>query len=144
MDRIDSVEQVGVVKHNLGGFLGEIFANGINHVQQTSISEILDIVHDRCPRSLDILRQLRHIRCLRTFLSQLIEELLYLCQVFQFYLLDEQDIYLGHHIHGFQQILGVVAMLLEEGVEAMMDIILEIAARRYLWQYLLDNAIVVP
>ena len=87
--------------------------------------------------------QFADIRGLGAFLSQLVKELLYFSKVFQFYLFDEQDVNLYHHIHRLQQILRIVALFLEERVEAVVDVILEVAVRRHLGKNLLDDVLVV-
>ena len=128
LDGVDGIEQVRVVEHDLGGLLGEVFADGVDEVQQSGISEILDIVHHGGARGLDVVGELTYVgRLLRAFLGYLVEEFLDLREILQFNLLDKQDVHLGHHVHGLQQVLAVVAMLLEEGIEAVMDIVLEIA-----------------
>ena len=73
---------------------------------------------------------------LRTVYRHLVEQLLDLREIFQLYLLDEKYVHLRHHVHRLQQILRVVAVLLEEGVETMVNIALEILRRTYLRQYL--------
>ena len=143
MNGVDGIQQIGVVEHHLRRLLGEVLAHRIDHVQQAGISQILDVIHDCSTRCLDILCQLADIGCLRTAVCQLLEQLLNLRQVFQLNLFNEQDVYLGHHIHGLQQVLAIVALFLEERVEAVVDIVLEIAVGRHLGQNLLDDALVV-
>ena len=82
-------------------------------------------------------------RLLRTVLGNLIEELLDLREILQLYLFDKQYIHLGHHVHGLQEILAVVAMFLEEGIEAVMDIVLEILVGGYLRENLFDDMLMV-
>lgn len=77
------------------------------------------------------------------FFGNLVEELLDLGEILQLYLLDEQDVNLGHHVHRLQEVFRIVAVLLEEGIEAVMDIVLEETVGRDLWQYLLDDMLVV-
>ena len=143
-DRIDGVHQVGVVKHDLRRLLGEVLTCRVDEVQQTGIGEVLDIVHHRGATGLYVLSELAHVRRLTgTTLGNLVEELLDLREILELYLLDEQDVNLCHHVHGLQQVLAVVAVLLEEGVEAVVDVVLKVAGGGYLRQYLLDDALVV-
>jgi len=143
MDGINGIEEVGVVEHHLRRLLGEVLALGIDHVDEARICQILDVVHHGSPTRLDIGSQLTDIGSLGTALGQLVEELLDLGQILQFDLLDEQDVDLGHHVHRLEQVLGVVAMLLEEGIETVVDVVLEIAAGGDIGQDLLDDLLVV-
>ena len=42
---------------------------------------------------------------------------------------DKQDIYFYHHVHGLEQIFREIAFLEEEGVEAVMEVVLKIIQR---------------
>ena len=144
LDGVDGVHQVGVVEHDLRGLLGEVFIDRIDEVRQSGVGEVFDVVHHRGAAGLDVVGELAHVgRLRRTVLGNHIEELLDLREIFQFDLLDEQDVHLGHHVHRLQQVLAVVALLLEEGIEAVVDIVLEVFVGRHLGQDLLDDALVV-
>ena len=131
------------MKHHLRGLLGERLASGVDHVDEAGIGQVFDVVHHRGAAGLNVDGQLADVGGFRTVNGQLIEQTLDLREVFQLNLLDEQDIYLGHHVHGLQQVLRVVAVLLEERVEAMVHIVLEIFLRTNLGQNLLDDVLVV-
>ena len=47
LQREDGIHQVGIVKHDLGWFLWEELTIRINHVDESCICQILDIVHHR-------------------------------------------------------------------------------------------------
>ena len=144
LDGVDGVHQVGVVEHDLRGLLGEVFIDGIDEVRQSGVGEVLDVVHHRGAAGLDVVGELAHVGCFRrTVLGNHIEELLDLREILQFNLLDEQDVHLGHHVHRLQQILAVVALLLEEGIETVVDIVLEVFVGRHLGQDLPGDALVV-
>jgi hypothetical protein len=87
--------------------------------------------------------KLTDIRSLGTSFCQLIEQLLDPGEIFQFYLLNQQDIHLSHHVHRLQQVLAVIAVFLEERIEAMMDIILEISAGGYFRKNVLNDVLMV-
>ena len=99
LDRIDGVHQVGVVHHHLGWFLWEPLPGRVNHVDKSRISKILDVVHYRSSAGVDLFGKLAHVGSLGTFYSELIEEPLDLGEIFQFDLLDEEDVNLGRHVH---------------------------------------------
>ena len=90
-----------------------------------------------------LVRQIADIRRTLPFSGQQVEQLLDFCEVFQFNLLDEQNVYFRHHVHGLQQILREIAILQEERVEAMVDIVHEVFRRTGLWQDLLDDVFVI-
>ena len=141
---IDGVEQVGIVKHHFRRLLREILTKRINQIQQACVGEILDVVHHGSTAGLDVVSQLAHIRrLLRAVFGNLVEELLDLRQILQLYLLDKQDIHLGHHVHRLQEVLAVVAVLLEEWIESVVDIVLKIAIGRHLRQDLAGNVLVI-
>jgi len=54
LDRIDGVHQVGVVHHHLGWFLWELLPVRVNHVDESRISKILDVVLFRIPAGVDV------------------------------------------------------------------------------------------
>ena len=88
-----------------------IIATRINDVYEAGIGQILDIVHDGGPAGLYLVGKIADVGGLGAFYSQQIEKFLYLGEIFEFYLLDEENIHFGHHVHRFQQILGKVPML---------------------------------
>ena len=139
---IDGVHQVGVVQHHLGRLFREVLASGVDDVEQSGIGQILDVVHGRGATCPDVAGELRDVGRLVGIDSQEVEQLLDLCQIFQLYLLDEQDVHLGHHVHGFQQVFRVVAVLEEEGIEAMMQIVLKVKLRRSLGKNLPPDVLV--
>lgn len=128
----DGVHQIRIVQHHLGWLFGELLIVWINHVDESCVCEILDVVHHRGTAGLYAFSQLTDVGRLGSLYSQLVEESLYLSEVLQFYLFDEQNVHLGHHIHGFEQVLGKVALLQEEGIETMVQIVLEVFHRTYL------------
>ena len=140
---IDGIHQIGIVEHHLARFLGETLAERVDHVDQTGVGQILDVVHHRGATRRDVYGQLADIGCLGAINGQVIKKTLDLGEVFQLYLLDEQNVDLCHHVHGLEQVLRVVAMLLEEGIETVMQIVLEIVHGTHLRQYLLDDVLMV-
>ena len=145
LDRVDGVHQVGVVEHDLGGLFGEVLSGGVDKIQQSGVREVLDVVHHRGATRFDILCQFADVRGLGgSLFSNLIKEFLDFREVFQFDLFDEQNVDLGHHVHRLQQVFAVVAVLLEEGVEAMMDVILKIAVGRHFRENLTGNLFMMP
>ena len=64
-------------------------------------------------------------------------------KILQLYLLDKEDVDLGHHVHGLQEILGEIAMFQEEWVKTMMDIVVKVLERTYLGQNGLDDMLMV-
>jgi len=101
---IDAVYKAGVVHHHTGGLLGEFLVLGINHVDQSRIGQILDVVHHRGTRCLYVNCQLADVGRYRAIYSQQIEQFLYLGQILQLNLLQQQNVHLYHHVHGLQQI----------------------------------------
>lgn len=75
--------------------------------------------------------------------SEFVEEFLNLSKIFQFYLLDEKDIHLRHHIHRLQQILREISVLKEERIESVMKIIIEVFQRTQVGQNMLDDIFMV-
>ena len=70
----DGIHQVGIVKHDLGWFLWEELTIRINHVDESCICQILDVVHHRSSTCLNAISQLTDIRSFSTFYCQLIEQ----------------------------------------------------------------------
>ena len=124
-DGIDGVHQVGIVHHHLRRFLGKLLSGIVDEVDQSGVGKVFDIVHHCGAAGVDLVGEFTDIGCLRPIEGQKIEELLDLGEVFQFYLLDEQDVHFRHHVHGLEQILQEVSVFKEEGIEAMMEIILK-------------------
>ena len=143
MLRIDGIHQVGIVHHYLRGLFREILSYGVDDVYKPCVGKIFYVVHYRCPAGVHLLGQLADVGSFWTIHGNKIEQLLYLCEILQLYLFYEEDIHLNHHVHGFEQVLGEIPVLKEEGVETMMDIVLEMFYRTCLWQYLLDDMLMV-
>ena len=78
--------------HHLRWFLRKILPLWIDHVDESGISQILNVVHHGCPTCIDAFGQLAHIGSLGAFDSQLVEQAFYFWQILQFYLLDEEDV----------------------------------------------------
>ena len=131
------------MQHYLRRLSGEILADGINDIDKPGVCKILNIVHDSGTARFYVYRMLTDVWCFRTVNSQLVKQLLYFCKVFQFYLLDEKDIHLRHHVHGLQQILREIALLKKERIEAMMNVRLEILNRTDMRQNFLDDVLMV-
>ena len=143
LDRVDGIHQVRVVQHHLSGLLGKYLSWRIDDVDEACVSEILDIVHHSGATRANLLCQFADVWSLWTFERQHVEELLYLGEVFQFNLLDEQYVYLSHHVHRLEQIFREVPVLQEERIESVVDVVLEVLHRTGLWQDLLDESFVV-
>ena len=140
---VDGVHEVGVVHHDLRRLLGKLFADGVEDVDEACVGKILDVVHDRCAACLYLLCQIAYVRCLRSSCGEEVEQLLYLGEIFQLYLLYEQNVDLGHHVHGLEKVLFKVAVLKEEGVEAVVQILLEMLRWADLGQDVLHDLFVV-
>ena len=85
----DGVHQIRIVQHHLGWLFGELLIVWINHVDESCVCEILDVVHHRGTAGLYPFSQLTDVGRLGSPYSQLVEESLYLSEVLQFYLFDE-------------------------------------------------------
>ena len=136
------VHQVRVVKQDACGLLGEVFAWTIEHVEQTGICQVLDVVHYCCTAGLQVLSQLTDVGSSVIACSKQVEQLLYLCQILQVDLLDEQDVHLNHHVDCLQQVLDEACFLEEEGVVSVMQIVVEVVERIDLLQDFLSNVLV--
>ena len=136
---VDGVHQAAVVHHDTRRLLRERLTRGVDDVDETGVREVLDVVHHRSTGGLNLVSQLADIGRRRTLNGDEIEQFLELGQVFQFYLLDEQDIHLQHHVHGLQQVLGEVAMLEEERIKAVVQVALEEIQRIDLGEDVLHN-----
>ena len=128
---IETIHQVGVVEQHAGWLLRELVALAVNHVDQSCLFEIFDVVHYCSTAHAKVLRQLAHVGNTAAAGGEHIEELLNLGQILELDLLDEQDVYLYHHIHVLQQVLAIVGLVEEEGVEAVVQVCLEIFAWIY-------------
>ena len=126
LNRVDGIHQVGVVHHDFARLLRKLFADGINDVDEPGVRQILDVIHHRCTAGFYFVRQIADVGDFRTVDGQQIKQLLDLCQVFQLYLFDEQDVHFGHHVHGFQKILREVPVFKKERIEAVVDVFGEI------------------
>ena len=140
---IDAVQQAGVVHHHTGRLLGKLLALGVNHVDKAGVGQVFDVVHHRGARRLYVNCQLADVGRHRAVYRQQIKQLLYLGQIFQLNLLQQQDVHLNHHVHGLQQVLREVALLQEEGVETMVEIVLKILLWAHLGKDVLHNVLVV-
>ena len=64
--RVDDVHQIAVVHHDSGRFFGKGFSFRVNHVDEPRVGQILDVVHNRGPRRVDVFRQLADVGSHRT------------------------------------------------------------------------------
>ena len=87
--------------------------------------------------------QLTDIWSLGSIYSKQIEEFFYLCQVFQLYLFDEENIDFRCHVHGLEQVFTIVGVLAVQWIEPVLDVSLEVLRRTYFRQYLLYYVLVV-
>lgn len=51
---VDGVHEVGVVHHYACGLLGEVLVGVVDHVDESRVGEVLDVVHDGGARGLDV------------------------------------------------------------------------------------------
>ncbi len=123
---IEAVHEIGVVEKYTCWFFGEFITLSIYHVYQPSFFQIFNVVHHRGAAHPQFLCQLAYVGHAASTGGQHIEKLFDFNQIFQFYLLYQQDVHLNHHVHVLQQILAVVHFIQEEGVETVMQIRLEI------------------
>ena len=63
---IDGIEQVGIVHHYLGGLLWEFIARIVDHIYQSGIGEILDVIHHRGSAGRDVVCQIAYVWSLGT------------------------------------------------------------------------------
>jgi len=143
LDGIDGIHEIGVVHHDAGRLLGKFHVGVVHDVEQACVGEVFDIVHHRGAAGIDLLSQLADVGCLESLYGEEIEKLLNLGEVFELYLLDEEDVDLYHHVHGLEKILGEVAVLKEERVEAVVEVFLKIRLGTYLGENLLGDMLVV-
>ena len=136
---IEAVHQVGVVEQHTSWLLGKFVAFAINHVDQPSFFQVLDVVHHCGAAHAQFLCQLAHIGHTAATGGEHVEKLLDFCQIFQFNLLHQQDVHLNHHVHVLQQVLAVVCLVEEEGVESVVQVGLEILSRIDLFVNLCGN-----
>ena len=87
-DGIDAVHQAGVVHHDACRLLGKLVTLGIDHVDESCIGQILDVVHDGGTRRLYVMSQLADIGRNGAINGQQVEEFLDFGEVFQFNLLQ--------------------------------------------------------
>ena len=126
---VETVHEVGVVQQHTGGFLGEFVAFPINHVDQSSLLQILDVMHHCRSRHAKFLGKLTHVRHRTTAGGQKIEQLLNLRQVLQLYTFYEKYVNLNHHIHVLEEVFRIVRVGKEERVETVVEVCLEVFAR---------------
>ena len=141
--RVDGVDEIRVVKENRRGFLGETLVFLVNEVDESSFFEILEIVHHGGARSADLFGESTHVGRGVLADGEQIEELLDALEVFELDLLDEQDVDFDHGVHRTQELLGEVAAFEEEGVVAVVEILLKILPGSHLGEDGLENALVV-
>ena len=141
--RIDGVHQVGVVKHHLGRLLRERLPQWVDHVDQAGVGQVFDVVHHRGTARVDVDGQLAHVGRLGPIYGHLVEQPLDAGEVFQLYLLDEKDVYLGHHVHRLEKVLRIVATLLEKRIETMVQVVLEVFLGACLRKDRLDDVLMV-
>lgn len=141
--RVDGVDEIRIVEENRRGFLGEAFVFFVNKVDESGFFEILEVVHHRCTRSADLFGESTHVGRGVLADGEQIEELLDALEVFELDLLDEQDVDFDHGVHRTQELLGEVAAFEEEGVVAVVEILLEVLPGAHLGEDGLENALVV-
>lgn len=140
---VDDVHQVRVVHHDFGRFLGECLTFGVDHIDESRVCQILQIVHYGGARGTDVCGKLAYIGSHGTVDGQQIKQFFQFCQVLELNLFDEQDVHFEHHVHRFQKVLREVAFFKEEWVEPMVKVVPEIFERPGLGQYLSYDAFVV-
>ena len=91
---VDGIHQAAVVHHYARRLLGECLVRMVDEVDETCVGEIFDVVHHGSARGLNLVGKLADVGCRGPFNGKEIEEFLQLRQVFELYLLDEQDIHL--------------------------------------------------
>ena len=132
---VEAVHEVGIVQKDASRLLWELISLAVYHVDKASLFEIFDIVHDGGSAHAQLLCELADVWHAAAAGGEHVEELLYLGEVFEFYLFHKQNVHLYHHVHVLQQILAVVDFVEEEGVEAVVEIRLEVLARVDLLEY---------
>ena len=140
---IDGIHEIAVVHHDASGLLREGVVGMVDSIDETRVGEVFDIIHDGGARGLDVLCKLADIGRRGTLDSEHIKQLLELGQVFEFYLLDEEDVDLDHHVHGLEKVLREVATLKEERIKAVVEVGLEEMERVDNIENLGSNALVV-
>ena len=100
--RIDGVHKVRILHHQFGRLFRKVHSWRVNHIQQARIGKIFYIIHYRGTAGINKMCQLTDVWSLRSIYSEKVEKFLNFCQIFQFNLLNEENVYLSHHIHGFQ------------------------------------------
>ena len=141
--RVDGVDEVRIVEENGRGFLGEALIFLVNEVDETGFFEILEVVHHRGARSADLFGETAHVGRGVFADGEEIEELFDALEVLQFDLLDEEDVDFDHRVHRAQELFGEVAPFEEEGVVAVVEILLEVFPRTHFGQDGFENALVV-
>ena len=114
--RKDGEQQVCVVQGDACRLLALLFALAVDHVYESCVGQELEVVHYGGAAGLYVGSQLTHVGSHVALGGQHVDEFLQLVQVFQFNLLDEQDVHFHHHVHYFQQVLCEIGLLEEEGV----------------------------
>lgn len=122
-------EDVGVVHIDNSRLLRETLLGCVEHIDESCLLQIREIVDDCGTAGLDALGKETDIRRTRCLLRKNVEKLLKLRQVTKFDLLEEEDVNLEHSVHALDEHLAVVLLLKEEWIVAVVDVILEIVER---------------
>lgn len=141
--RVDGIEQVGIVEEHGGRLLGETLVFFVDEVDQTGFFEILQIVHHRGARSTDFFGKTAHVGSRGVAHSKEIEQFLDALEIFEFDLLDEEDVDFDHRIHRTEKLLCEVTTFEEERIVAVVEILLEVFPRTHLRQDALEDRLVV-
>ena len=131
------------MEENRRRFFGEAFVFLVNEVDETGFFEILEVVHHRGARSADLFGETAHVGRGVFADSEKIEELFDALEVLQFDLLDEEDVDFDHRVHRAQELFGEVAPFEEEGVVAVVEILLEVFPRTHFGQDGFEDALVI-
>ena len=140
---VDRIEQIGIVEEDRCGLLGEVFSFFIDKIDQTCFFKILEIVHHRGARCADFFGKAADVGSGGVVHSEEVEQFLDALEIFEFDLLDEQDVDFDHCVHGAQKLLCEVAALQEEGIVSVMEVLLEILPGSYFGEDALEDRLVV-
>ena len=135
------IKDVGVVHIDDSRLLRELLIDRVEHVDETCLLEVAEVVDHSGAAGLDALCQKTHVRRTWSLLCKDMKQFLEFWKIAEFYLLEEENIDLKHGIHILNEHLAVVLLLKEERIETMVDVVLEIRERlndaAYLCGYLL-------
>lgn len=140
--RRHGIHEVGVVHEYTTGLLGERVAMPVHDVDESGITEVLDVVHHGGPADEAVDGQLRHVGCTGVADGQHIEKFLDTAEVFLFDLLDEEDIHLYHHVHDLKEVLREIRLLQEEWIIAVVQVAAEMRQGIDLSHDLVGNVLV--